>query len=136
MGLASYSTRRRDRIPILYERYTSDKINKKNLQLTVCGGGTLEWPPEVETLTQVSTRPFSAMPGIAMTVPPMSRYAPTRAIRSNHSFRCDYSTHCPHPPIARTNLGRTFLTRRQRDVWHPINNRAELTFLAVEKLSR
>ena len=56
-------------------------MKQKNLQLTVCGGGTLEWPPGVETLTLVSTRPFSAMLGIAMTVPPDTITAARRLLR-------------------------------------------------------
>jgi len=53
MGLASYSTRRRDKIPILYGKHQIISIRKRS-HLTVCAGGTLEWPPAVDTLTLVS----------------------------------------------------------------------------------
>ena len=58
----------------------SDRTHQKRWWLTVCGGGTLECPPEVATITLVFTRPFSAMLGTAMTEPPISPYAPARAI--------------------------------------------------------
>jgi hypothetical protein len=48
--------------------------------LTVCGGGTLECPPGVETFTIVSTYPFSAMPGMAIVEPSMSPYEPAKVI--------------------------------------------------------
>jgi len=106
--------------------------------LTVCAGGTLEWPPGVETLTLVSKLPFSAMPGIAMMVPPMSRYTPTtRAVVTidepwNH-ITVHHGTHRPRPPTAQTNLGRTFPLLHRRDVGHPISNRAQLICPVVER---
>ena len=57
-----------------------DETYQKTWWLTVCGGGTLECPPRVETITLVFTRPFSAMAGIAMTEPAISPYAPARAM--------------------------------------------------------
>src|SRR6266478_3728988 len=124
MGLASNSTRRRDNIPILYENYQIICIGK-GLNLTVCAGGTLEWPPTVSTLTLVSVEPFSAVPTMAMTEPPMSPNMPTRAIRVNQS-NVYYGTHCPRPQAVRTNHCHIFSPLPQRDGRHPISNRADL----------
>jgi hypothetical protein len=47
-----------------------------HLWLTVCLGGTLEWPPGVVTSTLTSKYPFSVMPGIAKTDPYFSENPP------------------------------------------------------------
>ena len=54
----------------------SDTTYQKTWWLTVCGGGMLECPPGVETITLVFMRPFSAIAGTAKTEPSISPYAP------------------------------------------------------------
>jgi len=135
MGLASYSTRRRANIPMLYLKKSQIRFIGKRLHLTVCAGGTLEWPPAVETLTLVSVEPFSAVPTMAMMEPPMSPNMPTRAIWVNH-LNGHYGAYCPRPQVVRTNLCHIFLALHQRDVGHPISNRAELRCQGVEKCYR
>jgi hypothetical protein len=68
-------------MPIPYRRRHARSARKHSEWLTVCGGGTLECPPGVETDTLTSIYPFSAMPGIAMMEPSMSPYMPAKLIR-------------------------------------------------------
>jgi hypothetical protein len=41
-------------------------------------------------------------------------------------FEWVYGTYCPRPQVVRTNPCHIFLALHQRDVGHPISNRAEL----------
>jgi hypothetical protein len=62
----------------------------------------------------------------------VTKYA-YESYKGNH-LNVHYSTHCPRLQVARTNPCHIFFALHQKDVGHPISNRAELICPVVENL--
>ncbi len=95
----------------------------------------------------MATRGLDPDPGIRMTFlggtnegDDGTSYVNKSAYDSIHSkvkyLNAYYGTHCPRSRVVRTNLRHIFHLFHQREIGHPISNRAELTCQGVDDLYR